>query len=410
MIKRLKRRLILITMSSFLLVLIAVVGSINIANYRRAIHDADRVLDIISRFDGILPEEADPNAGALWPEYSSPEEPYESRYFSVLLDENGDLISSNTGQIAAVDSTEAINYAVSIFESGDKRGFVDDYRYMVYVGVGSTRISFLDWGRRMETCRGFFVVSLWISLAAFLAVFVLLTLLSGRIVKPMAESYEKQKRFVTDAGHEIKTPLAIIDADSSLLEMETGENQWLCDIKVQVKRLTTLTNDLIYLARMEEEGTSGRLQMIDFPLSDIVEEEVRSFEGLAKKENKNFTSDIKSQLSLHGDEHSIRQLISILLDNAIKYSDDKGEINVKLEKQGRNVQLSVFNTTKDIDKKELPHFFDRFYRGDKSRKFKEGSFGIGLSLASAIISVHKGKIQASSKDGKSLLITVLLPA
>lgn len=410
MIKKLRIKLILVSMLSLLAVLLAIVGGINLMNVHRMIGEADGVLDILAENDGRLPmqeEFAEPENG---PEYASPEVPYESRYFYVLLDEEAGVIATNIEKIAAVNQETAVEYAQAALDSGADRGFVGEYRYTVQEEDSGIRISFLDCGRRIGMCRVFALNSLWISLLGMLAVFLMMMMMlaSGRIIKPVSDSYEKQKQFITDAGHEIKTPLAIIDADAGLIEMENGPNEWLRDIQTQVRRLTGLTNDLIYLARTEE--AQGRQEMLDFPLSDMVEEQICSFQALAIQNNRKFVSHIQPMLTLHGDEKMISQLVSILLDNAVKYSDAGGEIRVMLEKQGRTVHLSVFNTVESISQRELEHLFDRFYRTDRSRNSKTGGYGIGLSIASAVAAAHKGKILASSRDGHSLLITVILPA
>ena len=224
----------------------------------------------------------------------------------------------------------------------------------------------------------------------------------------MAESYEKQKRFITDAGHEIKTPLTIIGADTDLLELDLGENEWLDDIKRQTKRLTGLTQDLIYLARMDEE--QPQLQPIEFPLSDVAEELAQSFHNLAAAQSRQFTADIQPMLSFTGDEKAVRQLMSILLDNAVKYTPENGTITFTLKKDGRSIRLSVANdTAATMEKESLNRLFDRFYRTDQSRNSSTGGYGLGLSIARSIVSAHKGKIQAENSGGNDLTITVTLP-
>lgn len=241
------------------------------------------------------------------------------------------------------------------------------------------------------------------------AVLFLLLILSRRIVRPMAESYEKQRQFITDAGHELKTPMTIISADADLAEMECGENQWLTDIRRQAQRLTALTNDLIYLSRMEEE--QPKLQYIDFPISDVVEEMAQSFAALARSQDKDFQVQVQPMLSFQGDEKGIRQLVSILLDNALKYSPTGGQLALRLEKQGRNLLLTVSNTgAQPMEQDKLPHLFDRFYRTDQSRNSQSGGYGLGLSIAKSIVSAHKGKIRAESHDGTQLSIQVTLAA
>lgn len=259
----------------------------------------------------------------------------------------------------------------------------------------------------MSSFRTFVFTSAVVSITGLLAVMLLLIFLSGRIVKPFSENYEKQKQFITDAGHELKTPLTIIDADAEVLEMDIGENEWLGDIRMQTKRLAQLTNSLIQLSRMEEQP---QVEKIEFPLSDLVEETVETFHALAKTQNKNLTSRIQPMLSMKGDEKAIRQLVTILLDNAVKYSDDGGKIELTLEKQKNLIRLSVFNTAESVPKESLAHLFDRFYRADQSRNSRTGGYGLGLSIASAVAAAHKGRIQAATQDERSLLIMVSFPA
>lgn len=283
---------------------------------------------------------------------------------------------------------------------------MDDYRYTTYTVGNEIHIIFLDYGREMTSFRTFLFTSMGVSVVGLMAVLFLLIFLSGRIVKPFSENYEKQKRFITDAGHELKTPLTIIDADAEVLEMDIGENEWLRDIQTQTKRLAQLTNSLILLSRMEEQP---RTEKIEFPISDLVEETVETFQALAKTRNKNLSANIQPMLSMSGDEKAVRQLITILLDNAIKYTNDGGRIEIMLKKQKNMIYLSAFNTVESISKENIMHLFDRFYRVDQSRNSQTGGYGLGLSIAAAIVNAHKGKITASTEDEKSLLITAAFP-
>lgn len=337
------------------------------------------------------------------------EMPYESRFFSVTVNEAGDVLSVDTGKIAAVDMADAVEYAQEALESGKERGFIDDYRWRKADTEDGSLLLFLDCGRNLDTFRSFLLTSLAVSALGLLAVFLLILAFSGRVVRPVAESYEKQKRFITDAGHEIKTPLAIIEADADVLEMELdGESEWLSDIRLQTRRLTDLTNDLVYLSRMEERADAA--PFVDFPLSDIVDETAQSFHSRAMQKRQTFTGEIERNLTLHGDEKAIRQLVSILLDNAVKYAPEDGVIRLKLARQGKNAALSVWNTTATpIPRESLDKLFDRFYRTDPSRSSETGGHGIGLSIAKAVVGAHRGKITAETDDGQSLRITALLP-
>lgn len=413
MIRALRIKLILASMLSLLLVLTVIFGAVGILSYRQILTDADSILTILEENDGDFPVGDRQEGGSLLADgpsggdrLSSPELPYESRYFSVFLTEGGTVVSVNTGKIAAVDTQTAIEYAESVFDGGASRGFVGDYRYVAYSSGGEVHVVFLDCGREMGSFRAFLVTCVGVGLLGLLAVLLLLVVLSGRIVRPFSENYDKQRQFITDAGHELKTPLTIIDADAEVLEMDLGENEWLNDIKGQTKRLAQLTNSLILLSRMEEQP---QVEKIEFPVSDLAEEALETFRALARTQNKTISGQIEPMPSMTGDERAIRQLITILLDNAVKYSDDGGRIEVSLKRQRGSIVLGVFNTAESVPREDLARLFDRFYRADKSRNSQTGGYGLGLSIASAIVGAHRGKIAASTQDEKSLLITATFP-
>lgn len=422
MIKKLRRKLIAACMLSLAVVLLVILGGVNLVSYQKVVADADTVLSLLAANGGVFPkghqdqgerpEEGVPpvlgKKDPFAPRILSPETPYESRFFSVVLGEDGQVLETDMDQIAAVDREEAAAYAQGVAQSGRTAGFWGNYRYLLSQEEGGSRVIFLDCGRSLSSFRSTLLASVALSLLGLLAVLVLLLILSHRIVRPVAESYEKQKQFITDAGHELKTPMTIISADADLLEMECGENQWLTDIRRQAQRLTGLTNDLIYLSRMEEE--QPKLQVIQFPLSDLAEEMAQSFAAPAQSQGKELEVSVQPMLSCTGDEKAIRQLISILLDNALKYSPQGGKLALKLEKQGRNVLLTVSNTTaQPMERDKLSHLFDRFYRTDQSRSSQTGGYGLGLSIARSIVLAHKGKIRAESPDGTSLSVAVTLP-
>lgn len=414
MIRKLRIKLVLASMLSLLVVLLVIFGVVGILNYRELVTSADNILALLSENDGSFPinehTDGEPFSSDLFHKQErrfSPELPYESRYFSVFLTKDAAVLSVNTGKIAAVDTAAAIEYAQQVVQSGRSAGFVDDYRYMVYSVGEETHIIFLDYGREMGAFRTFLFTSAFVCVVGLAAVFLLMIVLSHRIVKPFSENYEKQKRFITDAGHELKTPLTIIDADAEVLEMDIGENEWLRDIQTQTKRLAELTNNLILLSRMEEQPQTEK---IEFPLSDLAEETVETFQALAKTHSKQLTAHIQPMLSMRGDEKSICQLITILLDNAVKYSSEGGTIDLTLEKQKNTIRLTVCNAVEVVSKKDLAHLFDRFYRADPSRNSQTRGYGLGLSIASAIVNSHKGKIWAYTPDEKSFSITAAFPA
>lgn len=421
-IKTLRRKFIAATMLSLAAVLLVILGGVNLMSYQKVISDADAILELLCANSGTFPEfptgkrpaqaAAQPPISADKPGFGdrglSPETPYESRYFSVVLDETGQVAYTDTVQIAAIDDDTAASYAQAVWQSGRTSGFWEDYRYACRSEANGWRIIFLDCGRTLSGFRTTLLASVMLALVGLGAVLVLLLILSGRIIRPVAESYEKQKRFITDAGHELKTPLTIISADTDLAEMECGENEWLEDIRRQAQRLTGLTEDLIYLSRMEE--AQPRLQFLEFPISDVVEEMAQSFLAPARSQDKKLEIEVKPMISCNGDEKAVRQLVSILMDNALKYAPPGGHLTLRLERQGRTVVLTVSNTTVyPVDKESLEHLFDRFYRADQSRNTQTGGYGLGLSIAKSIVSTHRGKIRAESPVPDLLTIVVSLP-
>lgn len=406
MIKKLKIKFIALAMIAVCVLLTVIVAGMNIINYNAVVSEADRTLKLLSQNKGSFPD-MENKTGRL-PHGMSPEAPYESRYFSVLLNDDGEVVYTETSKIVSVDSGTAKDYAQSAIRKSGSKGFVEKYRYVSYTDSSGTHIIFLDCGRKLDSFYTFLYASIGMALLGLIVVFFVIFFFAGKILRPVSESYEKQKRFITDAGHEIKTPLTIINANVDVLEMELGENnECLEDIQFQTKRLTSLTNDLVMLTRMEENDS---MQMIDFPVSEIVEDTAMPFRTLAESQSKELILNIQPSLAMKGNGKAIIQLVSILIDNALKYSPCKSTIAVNMEQHSKNIILSVFNTTEEeIPKEALPHVFDRFYRTDASRNSETGGHGIGLSVAKAIVTAHNGRIQASSPDGYSFLITASFP-
>ena len=418
MIKKLQRKFVLAAMLSLFIVLGLLIGLINILNYRTLIREADDTLSLIAEMNGTLPgvftfgdrDKPEPPDGAK--EYGrrrewNGERPYQSRYFSVTVSESGEVLETDLKNVVTVDTQAATDMAQAAAKKGRKTGFSGDYRYLGVPQDTGTRWIFLNREVELSTFRTVLWTSVGISAAGFLMVFLLLLLLSARIVRPIAVSYEKQKRFITDAGHELKTPITIIRADTDVIEEDLKENEWLNDIRVQTDRLGKLTNELIYLSRMEEDG--AKAQLLDFPVSDVVADTAQPFSAIARTQDKAFSVDVQPLLTLRGDENAIRKLVSILLDNAMKYSPREGSIALSLRRDGRQIRLSVTNTAENVEKGSQDRLFDRFYRADASRSSETGGFGLGLAIAKAVTEAHKGKIRAFSTDGASLTVEATFP-
>ena len=380
----------------------------------------------------------------------SPESQFDTRYFTVTINSKGKVENIDTSKIASVSSENAAGYAKKLWKSGKKgdgkSGFAENCKYLTVDEDGSTMYIFLSCHRELSTIKTYILASVGISAFGLLVVFVMIYFFSGKILKPVSESYEKQKRFITDASHEIKTPLTIIDANTEVIEMMEGENEWTSSTRKQIARLTSLTEKLVFLSRMDEEAT--KLEMFEFSLSDAILDTAEPFKAVAQTKGKKLTIDVTDGILYTGDEKTIRQLVSILLDNAIKYSgcssvscengninkknlnktnlnettqtqnnfvtttgDPAPEIELTMRPSGKNRIITVWNTVDDtanIKKGRQDMLFERFYRTDASRNSKTGGFGIGLSAAYAIVKAHKGKITAESKDGRSIKFTIVL--
>ncbi|MBO4452985.1 MAG: HAMP domain-containing histidine kinase [Clostridia bacterium] len=416
MINRLKRKFILTGTVFMLILMTSLVLIMNIVNYQDVTSDADSVLDVLSQPGLPFTDEREPpqdsgkkseNIKDFVPKGMSLEVPYESRFFIVIVSADGETIQSDLSRIVSVDGDSAKEYIEKALESGSDRGFIGSFRFSKTATENGTRIIFLDCGRKLDSFKSFLRISVFVGIGGCIVVFIAFILTAGRIVSPIAESYEKQKRFISDAGHEIKTPLTIINANVDLLETD-GEKEELSDIRHQTKRLTELTNNLILLSKMEE--AEHTLQKIEFPLSDLVTETVGSFRAPAASHGIELSTEIAPGITANGSPDAIRQLVSILMDNAVKYSPDGGKIKAGLALHRKSAVITVGNTAKEkISESDLPRIFDRFYRSDVSRNSGTGGHGIGLSIAKAVVEAHGGSISASTSDGSDFLVTAVIP-
>ena len=416
MIARLRRKFVLLSMSAVVLVLAVLMGIVNLSNYARVDAMAGEKLQLLSDNGGFFPGQAEDNpppkpegepSGRRHRPWYSKETPYETRYFTVELRESGALSSVNTGKIAAVSREDAISMARQVQESGRTSGYLGSYRYLVCQTDGGAMYLFLDCTRDLESAGNFLRNSLLVSACGIAAVFLLVLLFSRRAVRPVAQSYERQKQFITNAGHEIKTPLTVINSCTQVLELEQGENKWTEGIHTQVERLTELTASLVALARMDEHGQTLNRQTLC--LSDVVAEAFAPFELLAQQRGLTMERTLQPEVYSSGDRRLLTQLCTILADNAVKYSAPAGTICVMLEQKGKKLVLRVSNPAGNLPQGSLAVLFYRFYRADASRSSETAGYGLGLSMAQSIVEAHGGRIEANRLGETTLEITVTLP-
>lgn len=419
--RRLRRKFILVAMGAVTVVLTLIIAGINIVNYSHVCKMADARLDYILAGKGGIDWEdesrtdpgnggdasagmvADGNrAGARVGHFEgmTAEPPFDTRYFTVTLAE-GQVVDVNTDRIAAVGAKRASRIALRLYSRGLTSGFSDNYRYTTTVQGDETTYVFVDCSRELSSFHSFLGASVAISCIGWLAVLAIVAVASGAVIRPMVESYSKQKRFITDASHEIKTPLAVIDTANEVQEIESGESEWTQSIHEQVARLTALTERLVFLARMDE-GSAG-FTMASIDLTEAVDKAAAPFESVAVSRGKRLSTSIATGVRTHADASAVTQVVELLLDNATRYASEGSVIELSLRAVSRgagkgSAELVVSNVVDELPEGDLDRLFDRFYRADVSRSSKTGGSGVGLSVVRAIAEAHGGSATVSGHD------------
>ncbi len=347
--------------------------------------------EVSQRVEGL--DAGAPSRGFPYDNVITEETRFSTRFFTVWLDKGRDVARVNTDAVSSLTREEVEEYAKQALERGRERGWLSDYRYKLQSTPSGVTIVFVN-GRenQLMTSRLLFTAFL-VLLGSAVLIVTLIVLISKRVVRPVAESYEKQQQFITDANHELKTPLTLILSNLDIVESEVGQNEWLDDIRSEGERMGLLINQLVTLCRMDE--SENRLEAAAFDLSAAVEDTVSEFRPLAAERGLSLYVWVQPGVTYVGDEMLIRRLCTILLDNAVKYCDSEGMIRVELTRK-RHPVLTVENTCAGVNGLELDRLFDRFYRADRART-ASGSFGVGLSIARSIVKNHRGSIHAYQK-------------
>ena len=405
MLRRMSRRFIGAAMAAITAVVLVLLCCLNLWNYRGVVDQLDRTLDVIAAADGRWPDFAlrqpePPLAGPF-----SGELPYMVRFFAVHYDESGGVTGVDHDFIASVSEDEAAAYAAAALELGRGRGFCEGYRYLISEDGGETSVVFLNAERELGAVRSLLAATAAVAAICLAAVFILVLLLARRAVKPYMRNLEMQKQFITNAGHELKTPLTAISTSADVLAMELEDDEWVRNIRTQSARLSKLVADLVTLSRLDEENPLP--EKARFSLSDALWEAADSFAPLIRAAGKGYSQSIEDGLSLSGDRAAVQQTASILLDNALKYTPEGGGISLRAFRSGRRNIIEVSNTCEGLDEMELERLFDRFYRADKARSGAVKGSGIGLSIAKAAVEAQGGRIRAERRgDGLCFRITL----
>lgn len=408
--KKLQRKLIEIVFFSvaavFLIVLAVLYFTLGCYNQ----YQADGMTELISLNGGIVPQFEEYNKQNS--ENKIPqqiilyeESQFRTRYFIVYLDEEMKPVNVNIEHIAAIDQSAAFDMAEEAVLRSCTTGYIDNYRFRITANGDTTLVIFLDCYESLSFRKVVSTIIIFTAVLITILVTVIFTIFSKRVVRPFEENAQKQKQFITDASHELKTPLSIISANAEVLEFKNGSNEWIKNIISQTKRMNKLIGDLLALARLDEIGSNFAMEAVNF--SELVSETADSFQEVISQKNVNLQIGIADHIVLNGNPEQLKQLVSALVENAVKYVCHGGIIQIKLARTGTYAVFKIFNTAALEGSIDCNRLFDRFYRLDSSRSSETGGYGIGLSIASKIASQYNGGLSAKqSKDGICFTATI----
>lgn len=417
MLRKMRRRVILAAMLAFFAVIILVAVLVNVVNYFSVIGRVDQTLSYIT--DTLIspggmkvqppPGEGDsqiPPAGSPFMILPDVESNYMMRFFIVRYDEDGNVLSVSTDFVASIDEADALEYAGQALKRKSDHGFLKEYRYARETADGTTVVVFLNAYREQQDLKSLRNLTLAVAAGSLILVFVLVVLFSGRAIRPIANNIKQQKQFITDASHELKTPLTSISTSVDVIALEHGEDEWTQNIRNQTGRMARMVSELVTLSRLDEEIPLPNKE--HFSLTGAAWEIVEIYQPQARACGKMLTSEIQEDVSLFGEKSAIQQMLSVLLDNAVRYSDPGGEIRFSITKKRNRTLVEVFNTCRYETPPDTDRLFDRFYRPDGSRSIDTGGTGVGLAIAKAVAQTHGGSIRASCPSGNSMTIKVIL--
>ena len=412
MIKQLQRKFVFSAMLAITVLLIVVLGAVNIFNTISENQKTDKLLSTLAEVENSAITMMLPEVRGSWNLFSqvvTQDDTLGAIYFVAREDVFGNLRTIDTSHIKSVDVKEAGEYVLEVRKKADESGRIGRFKYTVMPTVGNfgKTYIFLDVTKQVSSVWQVMFLSVLVGVLCWIAMLFLIILLSKRAIKPIAVNIEKQKQFVTDAGHEIKTPLAIIMANTDALELHYGENKYSKNIRGQIIRLKDLTQDLLSLAKMEESADVK--VKTNFSITAVLEENLYQFEEALLAKGVLVHKNIQPNLNVNSNREQVERLISILLDNATKYVSQNGQLEIYLSLINKQVNFVVANTAENLQNLELDKLFDRFYRGDDARTQTSGGYGIGLSAAKTIVESLKGTISVQKQNENKIIFVVKLP-
>jgi signal transduction histidine kinase len=415
MVKTLQKKFVVTSMLAITILIVFLLGVINVADVVIVRRQVERTLNIISENEGnapAMPRDITGDKPPLVPDNKNQKNEYDtfmsSNFFIVRFDADCEVTFVDVVRTSTVTEDTAVSMANEAVDSGKTEGKVGKYRYMIKNAMfnDGVNVVFLDTAGEMQSILRVLILSVLVGAGCFVAMFLIVILLSKKAIRPIAENIEKQKRFVTDAGHELKTPLAIIQSNAEAMELYNGENKWSKNIKEQTVRLSKMTENLLLLSRMDEGN--NKVNKAKFNLSDATKDASESFIESFKVRGVKFDRAIESDVMAYADRLQIEKLIDILLDNALKYTNDKGSVVIMCHKEDGHAVVSVENTCEKLPDTVPEGLFDRFYRADTARNQSTGGSGIGLSVARSIVMANDGEIKAEYIDDKRIRFKFVL--
>lgn len=399
MIRKLQHKIVAIITSLLTLVIIVVLVAINMLAQASSEDNINRRLDQLSRGDIM------PRTGGL--RNNAPDAAITSDYFIIQLDLTFNMLTFTTNRDGIVLTDEILEAVNEALQSGNETGTIGTFAYLIRMHPNGRTVVFMDISFYTSQNRNLLLTTVAVGAVAVGVFLGIAIALSFWLIRPVKRSLDKQKLFISNASHELKTPLAVIGANSDVLLSEIGENKWLGYIRSETERMAELVNELLCLARLDDKGIH-QLTMQDACLSDIVMQTALPFESRMFEEGKTFETDVDPDINMKCDPSVIKHIVSILIDNAAKYSDKGAQVRVSLKMHGGKRRLEVFNTGRGIPADKLDKIFERFYREDEVRNSSSGGYGLGLAIAKASVEAHGGTISAQSEYGSWALFTVTL--
>ncbi len=431
MIRTLKRKFIRAAMIAVTVLLLIILGALNLVNAWSTRQESLRLLENLVQMEaqsrpGFPEGDNRPEPLEPLPEQPEGEPPFRgsdrpgfmmgqltendrlSAVFFTVRMQNGAVTETDVSRSSTVTHSEAAALALTAAEAGKTEGQTDSYRYASgRTPEGETVYVFLEVSNRRNAVLRVAALSALAGLGGWLLMLGLVALLAKRTIAPIAENMDRQRQFVTDAGHELKTPLAIIQANTEAMELIQGENKWSRNIKAQTVRLTELTRNLLTLARAEEVPAQGSLSGVNF--SALTEKTAQMFQTPMEQKGLRLEAELEAGITVRGQEAQLASLCSILFDNAVKYATQGSALCLCLHAGEKTCTLRLENTCDKLPDCPPERLFDRFYRGDTARTQSSGGFGIGLSAAQVIVLQHRGRLEAEYPAEDRIAFTVTLP-